>query len=237
MKVNPRFFVLCLMVLCSINLMTAQTRKDRDKFSNSENRSEKQLEKMTEELALTETQVNQLTVINADYATKMKTAKAASTDKETNRATFKTLRAEKTTAVKGILNSEQLAKHEAMKREHKGKRGDKDRKGKKGKRGADGRNAGTPEEREQKQTTRLTEQLSLSEAQAAKVAVINLAYAQKMKVAKDASTEKGTNREVWKTLRTAQDTAIKAVLTPEQLTTYEAMKNTRKGKGKKGRKH
>jgi len=159
----------------------------------------------------------------------MEAAKEAATDKESQRATFKTLRVEKTAAVKGVLDSEQLAKFEAMKSEGKGKRGE----GRKGKRGASGKNAGTPEERAQKQTERLTEELALSEAQATEVAAINLDYAAKMNALKEASTERGANREAFKTLRTEQQTAIKAVLTADQVTAYEAMKSDRKGKGRK----
>jgi len=222
MKVNSKFFALCLMVLFSINLMTAQTSTDKSKCKNSGERSERQLEKMKAELGLTETQVSQLTAINTEYAAKMKAAKEAATDKEANRATCNNLRTEKTAAVKGILNTEQLAKFETIKSEHKGKRG---------KKGAHGKNAGTPEERAQKHTARLTEKLSLSEAQATRVAAINLEYAAKKKAAKDADTD----REAFKNLRTEQHTAIKAVLTAEQVTAYEDMKGDRKGKKGKGR--
>jgi len=233
MKVNPRFFAICLMAFVSINLTFAQTGKDKGKFRDSAERSAKQLEKMAAELALTETQVAQISAINTEYAAQMEAAKEAATDKESQRATSKALRAEKTAAVKNVLDSEQLAKFEAMKSEGKGKRGE-GRKGNKGERGASGKNAGTPEERAQKQTEKLTEQLGLSGAQATEVAAINLDYAAKMNALKEASTERGANREALQTLKTEQQTAIKSVLTADQVAAYEAMKS--EGKGKRGKK-
>ena len=202
-----------------------------DKLKHSENRSERQLENLKNKLALTETQVGQLSTIIKAYTAKANAAKEAATEKGAARETIKALRAEKVMAIKGILNSEQLVKYEAMKKERKDRRSGK---GLKGRRGAHAKHKVTTEERAQRQTERLTEKLGLSEEQATKIAAINLTAAQKRKAIKKATTEKGTDREALKSLRSEKRTAIKSILTPEQLTAYEAMKSDRKDRGRKG---
>jgi len=225
MKGNPKNFVFCLVVFFSINLITAQTLKGNNKFRNSDKRSEKQIERLTTELTLSATQVSQLTAIEADYTTKKKATKEAASERGAAKDAMKTLRSEKMTAIKAILNTEQLAKFETMKSEGKGRRGHK---------GERGRHGGTPEERAAKHTERLTEKLSLSAEQATKVAAINTDFAAKRKAAKDSATDREEGRAAKEALRSEHKTAIKAVLTPEQIATYEAMKS--EGKGRRGHK-
>ena len=225
MKWNPKIFVFCLLVLFSIKIITAQTLKDKNNFRNSDKRSEKKVEKLKAKLALTETQVSQLTAIQADYATKIKAVKEAASDRGEAKSAIKTLREEKFTAIKGILNGEQVTKFEAMKSEGKGRRGHK---------GERGRRGGTPEERAERHTKRLTEKLSLSAEQATKVAAINTDFAAKRKAAKDSAKDREEGKAARETLRSEHKTAIKAVLTPEQTATYEAMKS--EGKGRRGHK-
>ena len=75
----------------------------------------------------------------------------------------------------------------------------------------------------------MTEKLSLSAEQAAKVSAINTEFAAKRKAVKEAATE-GVDKATKKALRTEHKAAIKAVLTPEQVATFEAMKKDRKGR-------
>lgn len=232
MKVNSKFLALCLMVLSSITLMKAQS-------NNPDKRAERQLEKLTTDLALSETQVSQLTEILTAHTAKVKAAKDAETERGAARETIKSLRDEKDAAIKGILNTEQATKYATIKedRKGKGKRGKKGRKGKKGEKGKRGhghKSAATPEERAQHHTDRLAEKLALTETQTSEVAKINLDFAKKIKATKDAETERGANKEAVKTLKTEQKTAIKAVLNSDQLTAFEAMKDERKEKRGRG---
>ncbi len=95
-----------------------------------------------------------------------------------------------------------------------------------------------PEKRAEQQTATMTEKLSLSEAQTAKVKEINLKYANKMKEARDnAGGDRETMRATMTTLRGEQDKELQTVLTEEQwqqwLKIREEMKNNRPGWGGK----
>lgn len=82
----------------------------------------------------------------------------------------------------------------------------------------------------------MTDKLSLSEAQTAKVAAINLDFAKKADAIKAANEDRAIGREKMKALRMEQKEAIKAILNPEQITQFEAMKDKRGHRGKRGKK-
>lgn len=85
----------------------------------------------------------------------------------------------------------------------------------------------------------MTKKLELSNTQAAQATAIYLSYGEKMKAIKDNGTDKEASKTAIKALRAEQKTAIKAILTPEQITKYDAMKNRKggkRGKGKSGEK-
>lgn len=95
-----------------------------------------------------------------------------------------------------------------------------------------------PEKRAEQQTATMTEKLSLSEAQAAKVKEINLKYAQKMKEARDkADGDRDAMRTAMTTIREEQDKELQAVMTDEQwqqwLKIREEMRGNRPWKGGK----
>jgi hypothetical protein len=97
----------------------------------------------------------------------------------------------------------------------------------------------TPEQMAERQTERMVEQLELNDTQAAQVKEINLAAAVKMQEARENSDDdREAMREVGKTIRTEQTTALQAVLTEAQFQTYEetlAQRGKRKkGKGRRG---
>lgn len=74
-----------------------------------------------------------------------------------------------------------------------------------------------PEKRAEQQTATMTEKLSLSEAQTAKVKEINLKYATKIKEVRDnAGGDREAMRAAMTALRDEQDKELKAVLTDEQ---------------------
>ena len=228
MKSLQKLIALGLMIFFSINLATAQ---DGDKNRTPETRAQKQTERLTKKLSLNETQVTQIAAINLEYANKMAALKSDSADKEANKTAKKSLRTEQSSAIKALLTPEQVEKYN--------EKGDRKRGGKKGGKGKSAnaersKNMGTPQERATRQTERMTEQLSLTPAQADQIAAIHLSYAEKMATAKSASTDKEANKEAHRAMRTEQSNAIKALLTPEQLTKYNE-KGKRKRGGKKGR--
>jgi len=241
MKSITKLITLSFALLLSLNLATAQRgqgNRNMHKIENAEAYAEKQTQRLTEKLSLTEDQTAKVASINLEHAKKLQAAKAANTDKEAGRATFKALRTEKHTAIKAVLTPEQVTKMEE-KREGRGRgKGKGARKGGKGKhwKGGEGK-AHNSEERAAKRTQHLTEKLSLTEEQAAKVTAINLEYAEFRKAAKANATDRETGKATMKELRTKQQNAIKAILTTEQLATYESMKKEWKGKrgGRKGK--
>ncbi len=108
------------------------------------------------------------------------------------------------------------------------------------------RRGGSPEERAQKQTERMTEALTLSTAQTAKIQEINLKYSKLGKEARDKarqsdSVDREAMRESMMSLHEKKKAELKLVLTADQFTKYEQLEaerkekrsNGRKGKGKK----
>lgn len=100
--------------------------------------------------------------------------------------------------------------------------------------GGGGRNM-NPEQRAEQQTAQMTEQLTLSEAQAAKVKEINLKYANQMKEARDKADGDWTSmRETMTTIRGEQDKELQTVLTKEQWTKwaeYREQQRANRGQG------
>ncbi len=78
-----------------------------------------------------------------------------------------------------------------------------------------------PVKRAEKQTAMMTEQLTLSEAQATKVHEINLKYAEQSKTMREANTDRSAMREQMTALRTAQDAELKTMLTSDQWAAWE----------------
>lgn len=99
---------------------------------------------------------------------------------------------------------------------------------------------GTPQERADKKTERLTKELNLSSEQTEQVRAIYLAYAEKAAEARANSEEKEKGKRKGKGQRGENREAMKAelktVLTEEQFAKFETMKPKKKGKGRKGKK-
>ena len=89
----------------------------------------------------------------------------------------------------------------------------------------------TPEERAEQQTVMMTEKLSLSEAQAARVKEVNLKYALKMKEARDANADgdREVMREKMQAMRLDQDAELKTYLTEEQWAQWEKVREEMRG--------
>lgn len=79
----------------------------------------------------------------------------------------------------------------------------------------------TAEQRAEQQTTLMTEKVTLSEAQVAKVKEINLKYANKMREARDqADGDWSAMRETMDAIRNDHDKELQTVLTKEQWTKW-----------------
>lgn len=87
-----------------------------------------------------------------------------------------------------------------------------------------------PEQRATQQTAQMTEKLSLSEAQSAKVKEINLKFANKMKEAREKSAgDREAMRGAIGTIRQEQDTELQTVLTEEQWKQWTAYREEFRG--------
>jgi protein CpxP len=99
-----------------------------------------------------------------------------------------------------------------------------------GNRMGQGRGNLTPEQRADMQTKRLTTQLSLTADQTTRVQAIALAENQELATLRgkyaSADSRQGAGQEM-KALRDKYETQLKAVLTPEQLTKYDQLRDER----------
>lgn len=94
----------------------------------------------------------------------------------------------------------------------------------------------TPEERARKQTELMTQQLGLTEAQVARISVINLEAAKKMEAARQKKAEqKKAKMEEMKAIRTDRENSYKAIMQPEQFAKYLEAKEKAKEKSKQRR--
>ena len=200
-----------------------------DKDHDPAKKAEKQTARMVENLSLNDKQAIDVKAINLVYANKMKDAHVANKGKD--REAMKTVRADlekgRSVELAKVLTASQFETYEAKKADITGKR-------KKGK------NV-TAEERAEKSTVRMVENLSLDEAQTAKVRAINLAHAQNTKKAHEAN--KGKDKSAMKLVRADLDknktAALTKVLNTDQLKKYQEMKakkmTRKKGEKKKAR--
>jgi Spy/CpxP family protein refolding chaperone len=99
-----------------------------------------------------------------------------------------------------------------------------------GNRMGQGRGNLTPEQRAEMQTKRLTTQLGLTADQTTKIQAIALAENQELTTLRgkyaSADSRQGAGQEM-KALRDKYETQLKAVLTPEQLTKYDQLRDER----------
>ena len=226
MKAIKKFIGLSLILVFSVSSIMAQKgekRKDLDPTAHAQKRTER----LSKELGLTPAQSDQVAEINLAYAEKIKAVKGQDLEKEAKRSTVKSLKTDQKSAIKAVLTPEQITKFEAQ----KGRKGGKKGKGRKGHRGADK----SPQEKAQHQTDRLTKALGLNDTQINQVTEINLAYAEKRAELKAKETDKASNKTAKKALKEEHKSAIKSILTAEQITKYDGMKKRKGGKRGKGK--
>lgn len=233
MNTIQKIIGLSIAVLLTISIATAQRSGKTKEVKDPIAHAQKQTEKMTEHLSLTKEQQKKVSKINLEYAKKIKAAKEEGKDHDV----VKSLKSEKKSAIKTVLTPDQVTKLEAKKsRKGRGKRKScshhgGERASSKGEKGHSYKDK-DPETREKEKTARMTEKLSLTTAQATQLTEINLAYGQKKSALRN-SGDKETTKAAMQTLRTDQTNAIKAILTPKQVTTFDEMIKNRGGKGRK----
>lgn len=95
---------------------------------------------------------------------------------------------------------------------------------------------GTPDERADKLTAKMAENLALTEEQRAAVSEINLKYAKEVADFREETREqREAARATMKELRQNQEAELKEVLTEEQLLKYEARRDERQDHRRKKR--
>lgn len=223
MNFNLKSIAFVFLAFFAANTVSAQRGQQN---LTVEQRADKQTERMTEQLSLTNTQAAQVAALNLKYAKQKESFKSAADENTDKKAAMKQMRDEQSAELKGILNAEQLEKYETMGANRKGgKKG-----GKKGNKVSNrGENSDkSPEERAEIQTARLTKELSLTDTQAARINAIHWEFSKKMQVAKEA---KDVEKADIKSLHEERDAAIKAVLSPEQRVQFDAREKRGGGKG------
>lgn len=237
--------MLLSLLLVSTLLVNAQGRG-----GNPEMRIQKRVEKLSEQLNLSTAQQAKLKdIFTAQQQNQKRPDKKmqdlSPEEKAAIRAERKTARAAVDQQIAGILTAEQLTTYENLPKEQRGKKGERGEKGKgkkvKGEKGGKGKSNATPEQKAEKKTAKLTEQLGLDANQQDQVynLLLNQAATVKGKAAKELSKEeRAALRETRKADRAAYESALAEILTPEQFTTFQNLPKKEKGKkGKKGKKN
>lgn len=220
MNFNLKSTAFVLLAFFAMNTLSAQGGKQN---FTAEQHAERQTERMTKELSLTDTQIKQVATLNLKYAKEKEIFKNAADENTDKKTAMKQMRDRQNAELKGILSAEQLEKYQTMRAKKNGRK-----KGAKGNKvsnhGPD--NNKSPEQRAEMQTNRLTKELSLNDTQAARINAIHWDFEKKMQAAKEA--EKGNKADL-RTLRTERDAAVRAMLTPEQSAKFDAREKGRGG--------
>ena len=232
MKIKFQSLLVALLFFAGMSCTNAQGQPggpDRDPAKMAERHTKR----MAETVTLSPAQYNQVQAIHLKYAQQrqaLRPAKgAADADRAAAREKMKALRTAQETELKAVLTADQWSAWEKARPEKRGK----------GRRGGEDR-AGAPDldpaQAAERQTARMAEKLTLTEAQRTKVQAIHLNYARQMQAARPAPGAAETDRAAAKakmdSLRTAKQAELKAVLSPEQWAAWE--KAGREGRGKHG---
>ncbi|MBL7812661.1 MAG: hypothetical protein JNL57_10600 [Bacteroidetes bacterium] len=182
---------------------------------------------MHDSLDLTAEQGTKITAINQEACVKLKAAmEKAGGDREKFKPEAKAIMQSAREAWKGVLTPAQTEKMKARAKAHgKGKGGPGAHHGPKGDMGA-------------KMTERMKTELSLTEAQVPQVLAANTEFANRMKglkEKKDAGTDKETLKKEMKLVREEHQTKLKGILTAEQLTRLEQLREEHKKKRQEGK--
>ncbi|WP_291726242.1 Spy/CpxP family protein refolding chaperone [Bernardetia sp.] len=200
------FFTLSLALFFAFSITTYAQRGEGKHGKHHEER----LEKMKEELDLSDAQVEQIKALHEKKREEMKKLRSeAKEENEERRAKMKAHHKEMKAEIDKILTPEQRKKAEALRAEHK-----------------------DPEKRAEKRLEKLKSELSLTDAQASKVKSALVTKMTKMQALKEAAGEERVNKDERKALHTAFENELKSILSDEQFKKYEEIKAEKKGKHK-----
>jgi periplasmic protein CpxP/Spy len=212
MRVGKTGLVIAALMVTAV--VSAQEKGDR---KTAEERAKMKTERIAEELSLTEDQKSKVLALNLEAAKKHDAIKSnASLTEEQKKEQLQNSRKEMKAKVDALLTDEQRAKAEEKRDEmHRG--------------GMHHGEKGTPEERAQRHTERMTEMLSLSEGQISQVQAINLEAVNKADELHASTTLSDDEKHAaMKAHHEATKEKIEAVLTEEQRAQlkeqHEAMK-------------
>jgi protein CpxP len=184
----------------------------QDHTRDPQARAAKTTEKMKQMLSLNDTQYASIKAINEKYASKrVDHGKNATPDNADRMNERKALMDAREKEINAVLTPEQKTKWETF----KSKRAEKMRAHKK--------------ERAEKNKTTLKEALSLTDEQQGKIEETNKSFKEKRAALKN-DNKGADNKDTLNKLKAEHDTAIKAILTPEQYAKWTTLKTERKDK-------
>lgn len=209
--------VMSAALLCAVLVPAVPVRAQEGKVEGKERAA--RMERMSEELGLSQEQNERMKAIEKAYAEKAQAIRAME-DKDAQLKARKALHAEKRAAVQAVLSPEQQAKAEALRKERmeerQGRHGDK----------------ASVEERAERRTAWLTKELELSDDQAAKMKAIHVQHLGKIEDIRSIPDEE-QRRKAMHEVRGSQQKAVEAVLTTAQQQRLKELKAERKAEHQK----
>jgi Spy/CpxP family protein refolding chaperone len=210
---------LYILVFTMLSTLAFAQQHDGDRSEHGrqgEGRSREQVEKMKTALSLNDEQYASIKAIDEKYRTKHHALKKDTAATKADKVdAMKAIHKERSKEIAGVLTSEQQDKWKAFNKAQSAQRK------------AD-RAKAKAERRENLKTT-----LALTDEQASKMEAIDKKFHAKMKASKKEESPKDKKKALFKQYRDEHDAEIKAILTPDQLEKYQAIKSERR----KQRKH
>lgn len=219
MKLFKSLLSLLLVLLLSNSVAIAQqnnqNRKVRKQMT-SEERAQKQTDRLTKSLSLDAEQAKKAHAINLKYG-KLQQELMGLKSKEEQKSQYKQMRADQNAEYEAILTEEQKAifnkkqERRTVKKEAKAVKQEEKKEMKKAQ-----KRANTPEDKAELRTNFLKTKLSLTEEQLPKVQAINVNYYTKLAAMKADLKAKKIEKLDRRSLKTERTAALKNILTAEQ---------------------
>jgi hypothetical protein len=197
--------------------LMGMTAFGQEEAKTPEKRAEVRINKLDEQVDLTDKQKEKLQALSVDFITSQQKIKADETiTDEVKKSQIKELRQKHKEAVKEILTEEQIAKLEEIRKQKKEEKRKK-----------------TLEEKMRAKTDMMSEKLELSEEQDEKLYVLNVKVAQKIKAIKeDPDMTDAKKKEFIKGNKEDYMRVLGTILTEDQMKKFETWKAEKKAKHK-----
>lgn len=207
MKNIQKIAFLALVLFFAFSVSTFAQGQGKHKHHNKQEK----LEKMKQELGLSEAQVEQMKALyQTQKEDNKELRKEAKEGNEESRAKWKANRMEFKAEIDKILTPEQRKKAEALKAEHR-----------------------DPANKAEKRVQKWKTELSLTDAQAIKVKAALVTKITKMQTLREKAGENKVDKTEQKAIKTAFETELKTILSSEQFSSYEQIKKDKKANHKK----